>query len=117
MYRFLLKRRAFEHETSMFLLVNLVDFFMTYRMLMQRSEDSVGFVESNPVARYFLDHWGVKGLLWFKLGIVLLIVFITILIADKRPGTARGLLLAGTVTTAAVVLYSLWLLARHTGLQ
>ncbi|MBX3443085.1 MAG: hypothetical protein KF774_11825 [Planctomyces sp.] len=109
---FLLKRRPFEHEISLFLLASLLDFFMTYWMLSHRPGE-MRFIESNPAARYFLDHWGVKGLLGFKLAAVLVVVLSTALIAERRPAWARAILWLGIAGTALVVLYSFSMFLRH----
>ena len=54
------QRLPLEHETALFILVNVLDFATTYYMLMHRDSGDVSFFESNPVARYFLNHWGVR---------------------------------------------------------
>ncbi len=90
----------------MFILVNVIDFFMTYWLLMTGS-----FRESNPIADYFLRHWGpVKGMLYFKLALVTFVCLITQLIALKDVEKARWVLRLGIVVVTLVVLYSLRLL-------
>lgn len=101
--RLLLGQLPLEAETSMFILVNVIDFFMTYWLLMTGS-----FRESNPVADYFLRHWGpVKGMLYFKLALVTFVCVITQLIALKDVEKARWVLRLGIVVVTFVVLYSL----------
>ncbi len=98
-----------EAETSFFILVNVIDFFVTYWMLAVG-----GFRESNPVAAYFLHRWGpVKGMLIFKLSLVTFVILVSQLIALKRPETARRLLIFGSLAVAGVVVYSLMLYSRH----
>lgn len=112
--RLLIGHLPLETETSIFILVNLLDFFVTYWLLMHGGIGNLRFVESNPVARYFIESWGpVKGMLGFKLGIVTLVCLISQLIALKREDLGRAVLLFGSVATGAVVVYSLTLYLRH----
>lgn len=98
-----------EHETTAFILVNVLDFFMTYWLLWTGK-----FQEQNPIARYFLDNWGpVKGMLLFKLILVTTVCLISQIVATKQIRTARWLLNAGTVGVTLVVFYSLFLYLRH----
>ena len=98
-----------ETETARFVLASALDVFMTYLLI--RNPDR--FVESNPVALYFLNHWGVKGMVWFKFGTVAFVCVLAQIIARRKPETARGLLNLATVVVGAVVLYSLLLYLRH----
>ncbi len=108
---FIFGQLPLEAETTMFVLVNMIDFFMTYWLLA-----SGMFRESNPIASYFLNHWGpVKGMLYFKLGLVVIVCVITQLIALKDVKKARWVLNFGTVAVVCVVLYSLRLFLNHTG--
>ncbi len=101
-----------EAETTMFVLVNMIDFFMTYWLLA-----SGMFRESNPVASYFLNHWGpVKGMLYFKLGLVVIVCVVAQLIALKDVKKARWVLNFGTVAVVFVVLYSLSMYLKQTGI-
>ncbi len=102
------------------MLVNVLDYMMTYLMLFYSHQKQSPLqhllVESNPVAGFFIDRWGVeKGLLGFKLGMVAAICLITQRIALRQPRTARWVLNLGTVVTAIVVIYSLSLLLRALG--
>jgi hypothetical protein len=108
-------RLPLETETAVFILVNLLDFLMTYWLLMAGQVGRNRFVEGNPVARYFIESWGpVKGMLGFKLAIVVLVCVISQLIAIKRPDLGRAVLIFGSVATGAVVVYGLSLYLRHT---
>lgn len=112
--RLLLGKLPLETETAFFLLVNLIDFFVTYYLMMAGGRGNLRFVESNPVARYFIDSWGpVKGMLGFKLAVVAFVCVLAQVIALKRVDLARGVLLIGIVATGAVVAYSLSLWLRH----
>jgi hypothetical protein len=104
-----------ETETAVFILVNLLDFLMTYWMLMAGQVGRLRFVEGNPIARYFIESWGpVKGMLGFKLGVVVLVCVISQLIAIKRPDLGRVVLIFGSLATGAVVIYGVTLYLRHT---
>ncbi|MFG0335355.1 MAG: DUF5658 family protein [Maioricimonas sp. JB049] len=103
-----------EHETAMFVLVNVLDFLATWWMLTHGQSGNGVFVESNPVARYFLYGWGpLKGMLMFKLALVLFVCGIAQVIAIWRPQTASRLLNFGTLAVGAVVIYSATLYVRH----
>lgn len=104
-------------ETTLFIFVSVLDVFMTFLLLWSSANEHlrVRFWESNPVARYFLDGWGIKGLVYYKLGLVTLVVVATQVIARNKPNTARWLLILATVVAAVVVIYSVTLLLRHTG--
>lgn len=97
-----------QNETSYFILVNMLDFFVTYSLL------SFGAIEANPLADYFLKNWGHAGMLWFKLASVAFICILSQLIALISFRHARFVLIAGTVIVSIVVVYSLFLLARMT---
>lgn len=95
------RRFALETETSWFLLVNVLDIVVTWLLI--RSDQ---FRESNPVALYFLNHWGLRGMNLFKLSTTVLVIGISQYIAASRPATARLLLIFGTIVVGAVVCYS-----------
>ena len=107
----LLKRRLpLEAESAVYILVNAFDVWTTYLLL---SEGTI-FVESNPVARYFIESWGLRGMVYFKFGLVAFVLVTCQLIAARgRVGVARGVLCCATVLVSAVVIYSLTLLWRH----
>ena len=101
---------ALQQETLLFVLVSAMDVFMTYILL---SQDGGQFVESNPVARFFIYGWGVKGMVYFKFAMVAFVCVLSQIIARHRPRTARWLLLGATAVVALVVAYSLKLLVLH----
>lgn len=111
----LTRKLPLEHETTLFVLVNVLDFFMTYLMLTHQFEDGRRyFIESNPVAAFFLYRWGpLKGMLAFKLTIVTVVCIVAQLIATRRLKMARWLLNLGTAVAAVVVLYSLAVFVRE----
>jgi hypothetical protein len=107
-------------ETLTFIFVNLLDFFMTYVLLyyshLEQGPLQFRLFESNPVAAYFIHRWGlIKGMLGFKLGLVILICIVTQAIAFKNEQTARRVLNLGSLLTGCVVIYSLLLLVRGLG--
>ena len=66
--------------------------------------------EGNPIARYFIDGWGLKGMFWFKAGTVSLVLGITHVVRQKQPRVAISLVRFGLLAVGFVVAYSLWLL-------
>ena len=101
-----------ESETARFILVNVLDIFMTWSLLWKWSGK---FTESNPIADYFIDYWGIRGMVYFKMGMVAFIVVLSQIIAGKKPESARWLLNFATLVVAGVVIYSLVLLIRVAG--
>lgn len=104
-------------ETLTFIFVNILDYFMTYIVLyyshMPASPLSQRLTESNPIAAYFINHWGpIKGMLGFKLTLVVFVCLITQVIAYRQEETARKVLNLGSFVVGCVVIYSLWLFAR-----
>ncbi|WP_437194541.1 DUF5658 family protein [Planctomicrobium sp. SH527] len=98
-----------ETETTIFILVSILDFFVTYWLLM-----SGGFRESNPLANWFLEGWGVtKGMLLYKLALVTIVCLISQIVYPYRPRTARLLLIGGTVAAGYVVIHGLRLYLAH----
>lgn len=107
-------------ETLTFVMVNLFDFFMTYIILyyshMPGSPLQQTIAERNPVAAYFINHWGpMKGMLGFKLTMVVFVCVITQAVAWRKEQMAKNVLNFGSLVVGAVVVYSLWLLVRSMG--
>ena len=94
-----------ERETCWFILVNALDVFMTIILL--NLED---FRESNLIANLVLERWGMRGMVYFKFGIVAFITVVAQIAATKSLALGRGLLNFGTFVTACVVVYSSYLL-------
>lgn len=102
-----------EHEISLFILVSLFDILMTWLLLTRGSSNmQVTFNESNPIARFFLDHWGLKGMIYFKFFMVAVVCTIAEIVAHYRPRLGKWVLQLGTVVVSMVVIYSLVLLLR-----
>lgn len=104
-------------ETLTFIFVNLLDYFMTYITLyyshMPNSPLRMRLFESNPIAAYFINHWGpLKGMLGFKLGLVVFVCVVTQAIAHRHEQRAKRVLNLGSLLVGAVVAYSLSLLVR-----
>ncbi len=101
------RRLPLETETSWFILANVMDVIVTWRLL------SAGpFMEANPVARYFLNHWGVAGMNYFKFTVVAVVAVIAQVVYTRRPVVARWLLIGATCVVSAVVLYGVSLFLR-----
>lgn len=96
-----------ERETCIFILVNALDVFMTYILLVTGN-----FRESNQIANYFLAGWGIKGLVYFKFGLVAVVTLIAQIVARKKFNTGRNLLNFGSLVVAGVVIYSVALFIR-----
>tara|TARA_B100000029_G_scaffold444330_1_gene464036 strand:+ start:148 stop:486 length:339 start_codon:yes stop_codon:yes gene_type:complete len=97
----------FLYETTLFVVVSVFDILMTHRLIRTGR-----FHESNPVARFFYDHWGINGMVYFKMAMVGFLVVLTQLIAHRRPDRAQGVLRLAIAVVALVVIYSLVLLLR-----
>ena len=93
-----------ESETVWFLFASALDVFMTYLLIRQP-----GYTEGNPVAAFFINHWGIKGMVYFKFFMVAFVCVITQIIARNREDIARRILQFATVVVGAVVFYSLML--------
>ncbi|MEO1995224.1 MAG: DUF5658 family protein [Planctomycetaceae bacterium] len=101
------RRLPLETETSWFILANVMDVIVTWRLLVQGQ-----FMESNPIARYFLNHWGVAGMNYFKFSVVAVVAVIAQVVYTQRPTVARWLLIGATCVVSSVVLYSVSLFFR-----
>ena len=104
-----------ETETCRFVLISLLDLFMTFLLLYFSNRGMMRnvVVESNPVARYFISGWGTTGLVWFKIGMVTLIVLATQVVAAKRPVVAQLVLNGAALFVGSVVAYSVFLLVQN----
>ncbi len=88
---------------------------MTYMMLSDVPEPDgrAMFYESNPVARYVFDGWGLPGIVFFKFSMVAVVEVIAQIVAIRNLHLGRRLLEFGTLVVALVVLYSMYLLLSH----
>ena len=96
-----------ETETVVYIFISALDLFVTWMMLR-----SGNFHERNPLARYFLDHWGPKGMIYYKFSIVAIVTMSAQGIALKKLATARFILILGSIVSGAVVVYSIALFLR-----
>jgi hypothetical protein len=102
---FLTRKLPLQDQTNVFILVNVLDVFMTYTLL------RFGAVEANPLANYFLARFGFNGMIAFKLVITAGVCVIAQIIAIQSIEKAKNLLALGTVLVALVVAYSVYLFA------
>ncbi len=79
---------------------------MTYVLLRQHDR---GYYESNPFARYFLHHWGIRGMIYYKFALVAFVAVIAQYIAQTHIRVARSLLLLAIAIVSYVVVYSYYL--------
>ncbi|MFN0056590.1 MAG: DUF5658 family protein [Planctomycetales bacterium] len=110
---FLHQRLPLEREMLLFCLASLLDFLLTRQLLTDEGSHYL-FMESNPVARYFLMGWGLRGLIYFKAVTVAFVIVICQIIARERLDVARRLLRFALLAAMAVVAYSAVLMLRHT---
>jgi hypothetical protein len=104
----------FEAETALYVVLSIADLLITNHLLQHRAE-GFQFVESNPVAREIIHHWGPRGMVYFKFGMVAVVVLITQIIARHRPFTARLVLFFAILMMIYVVVYSVRLFVAHLG--
>jgi len=102
------KQLPLQNETSYFILVNVLDFVMTYILL----QSNQAAIESNPFADFFYQRWGFPGMIAFKLGLVAAICVLSQAVAVKSIRKARFILVAGIVIVSLVVAYSVSLYLR-----
>ena len=90
-----------EFEKTLFVLANLMDVILTSLLLSTGS-----FYESNPIADFILQGWGLLGMIGFKLVTVAVVLAIANIVSIYRVKTARRLLYFGTAIVGSVVAYS-----------
>jgi hypothetical protein len=84
---------------ALLLLLNAADFALT-RFL---CAGETGVYEANPVAAWWLLHYGWLGLAGFKFATVLLVVGIATVLMRRRPRLGRGVLALGCAAAAIAV--------------
>jgi len=104
-------RLRLESETAWFVLLNLCDVIATFLLFRSNSH----FFESNPIARWFYHGWGFRGMVWFKVAVVLFVITVAQVVARKNERLARALLVFGSVAVGSVFVYSYWLGTHHSG--
>lgn len=105
----------YESELSWFILVGALDVFMTYLILRYSGEGRTRnvMIEGNPVARWVLSGWGIKGMVIFKFIMIAVVSVIAEVVGRQRPALGSGLLKLGTLVVGGVVVYSFLLLQRN----
>lgn len=93
-------------KLALFALLSAADFGLTWHLLGRNQFD---VYEKNPVAQWWLSHYGWLGLAGFKATALLLVALLGTVIYLRRPTTAHRLLTFGCVTLSGVVLYSVYL--------
>ena len=96
-------------ETTRFILVNALDFFVTYILLAW--PDTPGY-EANPIARQLMQ-LDFRYLIPFKFGMAAVAVVCCEQVARWNPRVGRYVLNALTLVIAAVAGYGTWLIAHH----
>jgi hypothetical protein len=89
-----------QSETSYFILINVLDIIFTNALLRSHA------IEANPLANYFLKHWGFPGMIAFKLALVAGVCLVTQLIAVQNLKRAKQVLTIGCGIVGLVVGYS-----------
>ncbi len=96
-----------QSETTIFILVNVLDIYLTYLLL------NIGGDETNPIANYFFRRWNIQGLVAFKMVVVAVVTVLAQVVARKNLKRAKQLLYIGTGIVFAVVVYSGMLVYQH----
>lgn len=105
-WQFLSQSLPMQDETTVFILVNCLDIFMTYLLL------RMGAIEANPLANFVFQRWNIDGMIYFKMAITAFVCVLAQIVARSSLWKARGLLFLGTGIVGAVVLYSVTLLVK-----
>ncbi|GAB5444099.1 MAG: hypothetical protein Fues2KO_44480 [Fuerstiella sp.] len=105
----------YESELSWFILVGALDVFMTYLILRFSAEGRTSntMIEGNPIARWVLQQWGLRGMVLFKFVMIAAVAVIAEVVGRRRPSVGRVLLIGGTLVVGGVVIYSLRLLLAN----
>jgi len=94
-------------ETWIYAALSGFDIVLTYQLLAR-----LDHVEANPLARYFIEGWGLKGMVWFKLGMTAFVLALLHALLQKKEVYARTVVRLGMAAVGAVNCYSIWLLMR-----
>ncbi len=102
--------RPFPHRglALLFVLLNVIDVVITYLGMA-----SGHLTEVNPIAGFFIDHWGLKGMLWFKFLVVAFVMTLVKIISRRHPASSRNVLLFGNLAVGIVVVYGILLSMRN----
>jgi hypothetical protein len=94
-------------EVWLFAALSAADIALTYVLI-----GYYGHVEGNPIAAYFVEGWSLKGMIWFKLGMITVVLTACHFVLPHRPMAARSIMRLGALTAFAVVAYSIGLMLR-----
>ena len=94
-------------EVWLFGVLSAADVALTYVLIGYH-----GHVEGNPVAAWFVEGWGLKGMIWFKAGMITVVLGACHFVLPHRPIAARSIMRLGTLAALAVVVYSVGLLLK-----
>jgi len=92
----LLRKLQFPTEYGLFVVVNLLDLFIT--MLFIR----YGGGEANPAARWIMLSFGKTGFVVYKVVLMLVVIGLCEAVAQRRKAMARALIWFGIVALTAV---------------
>jgi hypothetical protein len=112
-YLALRHRLPLETETVLFVMASTLDALLTLFLLRYGGENGHTFIESNPIPRYFLESWGLGGLVYFKFALVTVIALICQIIARRKIEVARRVLNFASLVVMGVVIYSAALMLQH----
>lgn len=101
-------RLPLETETAVFILVNVLDVFLTVALVYYLNTHG----EGNPFANYFLNRWGFQGLVYYKMSMVAFVCVIAQMVARRNVKVARRLLYGLIAIVSAVVVYSGYLITN-----
>lgn len=102
--------RAIETPAMWFVLMNVLDAAMIYIMLRTPTLEGEPYaVESNPIAAFFFNRWGIHGMFAFKLASAVVVCAIAYIIAFRDVPASRRLLGFATALVLIVVVYSTWM--------
>jgi hypothetical protein len=104
-------RRPLDREILFYAAASTLDVVFTYLLLY--GDGPWVFVESNPVANFFLATGGFLGMVVYKALLVALVVINCRVIARHRPETALKVIRFAQVAVGAVLAYSVFLLIRY----
>ena len=94
----------------LFVVFNASDIVLTYVLI-----GHFGHMEGNPLAAYVVYGWGLRGMIWMKLGVVTLLCVAVHFVSQTKPELALRVIRFGAVAVGVVVIYSLFLLSRAAG--
>ncbi len=94
-------------EVWLFGVFSAADIALTYVLI-----GYYGHVEGNPIAAWFVEGWGLKGMVWFKAGMMGVVLGACHFVLPHRSQVARTIMRLGVLAAFAVVAYSVGLLLK-----